>query len=417
MVKNFNITSSYYYDFLKQKCNDPFYIDCIKFELDCRIYYYGNHFLHSYESQTDYSARSILRNIYKKLSFEKNLTIADNTVISNAYFNLNNHLNLLGYTTSLPPWQVLEKYQEYQEYVKSTPFSRLITQDAISKFYDIYTSLKEFYSNTKIKALCVSNDLTMYDKISIQIFKDLGKPSFLFLHGFPGRYNIFDENRTNYLIVWGNKIKEKYIQIGFDQKKIFISGHPLYGSYKPPALKFGLDDILVLSTSLNGAQHSDKQRLSDRGHLILHLMKIESALKSIGIFSVRLRVHPSEDINWYLKFLDASFFIPDNDDLKTSLSKTSLVITPTSTVFLDAMMNGVTSVLFERAIEPNDTNSFPLVLPFDKSDSRISVAYNEDELVDILLKQKKTDSSILNDYIHPNFSIDFLKKLISSYKV
>jgi len=319
-----NLHNPYYYDFLQQHIDDYFYVDCIKYELDKRIYFYGNHFKYHYERSG--SLRTVLNKFYHKNKIQIVNTKHKNLIINNAYFGLDRYITGIGSATIPPPW-----------------IGR-------NSFYDRSQRTIQSYST--------------------------------------------------------------YLSVAFSADKIFVSGHPLYGSYEFPKLRFGLDNILVISTSVNGAQHSDQLRLVDRGTLILHLLKIEKALKRIGIKSVRLRVHPSEDIYWYLKHVDPVFFIPDKDNLKASLTKSSLVITPTSTVFLDAMINGVSGVLFERPIDNKDPNSSPLVPPFDKSDERILVAHTEDELTEILLRKPQTNLSILGDYISPNFSIDFMKALI-----
>jgi len=257
--------------------------------------------------------------------------------------------------------------------------------------------------------------MSPYEKMSVAIFKELGKKSFVFLHGLPGRYNNIDDNRADYLVVWGKKIKDLYVATGVDPDKIYISGHPGYGTYDFEKIKIrsGLDNILVLSKSMNGGQHSDGVRLSDRGNLILYLLKIEAVLKSIGVKSVRFRPHPSENIRWYYQYIDKNFFKTDNSaSISQSLRSSSMVIGPTSSVFIDSLMNGVNYMVFEPSIEKIDITNYPLVPPFDKSDPRVVVSFTEDELKTSLLNRDIVEISVLSDYVQDNFDISFIGELI-----
>ena len=64
----------------------------------------------------------------------------------------------------------------------------------------------------------------------------------------------------------------------------------------------------------------------------LHM--IGKVLKELG--AVELRMHPSENPDWYAKFIDTKFLI-DQDKLSASLANSTLVIGPVSTLFIDAI--------------------------------------------------------------------------------
>ncbi len=99
-----------------------------------------------------------------------------------------------------------------------------------------------------------------------KIFEEINKPSFIFLHGLPARMNNFDDNRTKYLIVWGEKIKDAYVNMGgFDPNKIFVSGNRNYKNYNTKELKFDFTDIVVLTCSMPGGQNTVKIQIIDRG--------------------------------------------------------------------------------------------------------------------------------------------------------
>jgi hypothetical protein len=274
--------------------------------------------------------------------------------------------------------------------------------------------LKTIYAQPEIKYLFVPNDMSHFERMSVKIFKQLGKKSFIFLHGLPGRYNNIDDNRSDYLVVWGSKIKELYIKGGIKPEKIFISGHPRYNQYKLSdiKLKTGWDNILLIGKSIGG-QHSDEIRLQDRGNILLYLWQIQSVLVQLGVSSVKFRPHPSMDIDWYYDFIDNDFFKQDLEkNINVSLKSSSLVIGPTSSVFLDALLAGVNYLVYEPVKNGKDIGNFPVVPPFDKSDPRVIVSQTMDQLKDALINNSLVDTSVILDYIEPNFDLNFIESVI-----
>jgi len=251
------------------------------------------------------------------------------------------------------------------------------------------------------------------ERIAIKVFKEIQKPSFLFSHGLPARYSSIADDRTDYLIVWGEKIKQHYIANGYSSNKIYVSGHPYYQALKKKELRFSLNNILVITKPLPGTQpYNDRSIYFDRGNLILYLYSIQTVLRKFGIKSVRFRPHPSENGLWYLQYIDTDFYQLDNDNLIDSLNKSYLIIGSTSTVILEAIYYGVNYVVYEPAINGVTLNGLPVVPPFDGTDSRLPVAKNEDELYSIIKDKITVDISIWNDYIKTPFDISFIKTLI-----
>jgi hypothetical protein len=249
--------------------------------------------------------------------------------------------------------------------------------------------------------------------MSIKIFKKLNKPSYVFLHGIPGRYNNIDENRTDYLVVWGKKIKQNFVKAGINEKKIIISGHPSYKNYDLSKIKLrtGLDKVLVLSKSMWLSPQGDGVQLADRGNIILYLLEIQEVLKRKNVKFVKFRPHPSENIDWYYKFISKDFFRPDlNSNITESINQSSLVIGSTSTSFLNSIMNNVNYIIYEPTNNKNDLLNFPLNPPFDNNDERAVVANSKEQLFEKIINNSIVDKEILLDYIDPNYNLDFLNK-------
>ena len=422
----------YLFDYLKENADiDKSKLDLLQYELDQRIYYYGDNFSNPKEKKISYiqniklKFKAFLKNIFTNYSIlTSQKVMSGKIVVSNAYFSVNQELAKQKINIFRPVHNIskdfgvasnLAVYKNYQKIDKAISLGdyKLLISDGFSQQLDEFTeSLKSYYSDIKVDALIVPNDLSFYEQLNIKIFKQLKKPSFIFLHGLPGRYNIYDDNQTDYLIVWGKKIKQNYVNIGFDANKILISGHPFYNKLDNGELRNSLDDILVLSVPLAGAQYRDDVRLSDRGNLIIYLCSIEKILKKFGVKQVRLRVHPSENIDWYYKFIDNNFFIADKIPLSDSLKRSTLVIGSMSTVFLEAMYYGVNYIIYEPTIGSLDLVGYNLVPPFDGSDSKALVAQNEVSLEQMIKERAVVDRTIFNDYIDTPFNINCITDLI-----
>ena len=404
--------------------------DCLKYELDKHIYYYGSQFKSPREKKI--SGKSMVKRQLKKkiefYNFLKSTTLkisakSKKRIISNAYFSTNSELQNLGYDVFSSPWsfsatQTITEWRffRYSRYFNQTfydgTFNELISADFGKKVKEFKSYLNLFYCKHEIDALFVPNDISFYENLSISVFEEIKKPSFIFLHGIPGRYNNIDENRASYLIVWGEKIKENYVRAGFNPQKILVSGHPYYRHLPQQNLRFSLDNVLVISKSMNGAQHSDQVRLTDRGNLLYYVYSIQNILKRLGIKRARLRLHPSESIDWYLRYIDTSFYSIDKSNLSDSIKASSVVIGPTSTVMLETVFYGVNYAIFEPIAEGLDLFNFPLVSPFDGKDPKIPIAINEGELLYLLKNRQQIEPSVLKDYIQTPFNLDFIKEYI-----
>ena len=136
------------------------------------------------------------------------------------------------------------------------------------------------------------------------------------------------------------------------------------------------------------------------------MYRLQGVLRSLGISRARLRPHPAESPLWYQEFIDNNFWSIDTEPLPESLQKSSLLIGPMSTVFIEAICNGVNYVIFEANDEyynPAGYLNLQPQCPFDGSDPRIPVARTETELVNIMNSRCAVEPSCLGDYIRPKF--------------
>ena len=405
-------------------------VDLLRYELDQRVYYYGQQFKNPLEGRTKRKSSVIhqVKSIVKKvlsIYLKKTRVTNGKRIVSNSYFSVNSELSKLGFDVYQPihsgflsadkleDFGLSREYKKVNNFIENGTFSELLSKE-FSQLLDNYrVYLLKYYSDNKVSALIVPNDIAFFELLNIQIFKELKRPSFIFLHGLPGRYNIYDDNQTDYIIVWGDKIKEHYVNVGFKPEKIIVSGHPYYKNTPPMVLRNNLENIVVLTKSMPGNQWRDEVRMADRGNLISYLYSIENVLKSIGVKKVLLRVHPSENIEWYYQFVDRSFFKPDKLDLKTTLCNATIIIGPTSSVFLESIYYGVNYLVYEPSFNNIDFFNYELVPPFDGSNKKVPVAKDEDTLKQMIVEKVLVDSSVFFEYVNPKFDMSFMKNILN----
>lgn len=71
-----------------------------------------------------------------------------------------------------------------------------------------------------------ANDMTAINRIAISACKNVGVKSMIYLHGLPaGSYNAIDNNRADYLCVWGDRMKELCVNAGVNANKVIVMGN------------------------------------------------------------------------------------------------------------------------------------------------------------------------------------------------
>lgn len=407
-----------FYTNLKSQTQTEF-LDLFGFDFQVKNGRYSEHFRANKQYYNNYIF--LLKQVLSKsidlhaFSKEKN-KIAH----SNAYFNPGNS-NQSEYTFIPLPWMKMNEINLFIELIRyRTRLEKLQTKDLISndlsrELHYIESQLTTYYSKNLNSIVCLSNDLHFYERLTIKIAKKLDIPSFLFNHGLPAIYNVEIDNRADYRVVWGNAVKQNYINAGFEKDKIFVSGHPIYSKIKKPIgqLKSSLNNILVITKNLWWGTPFSNNIYSDRSQLLNYLLQIEITLKELGVQKARFRVHPSENLSWYLQNVNNQFYIPDKiSDLNKSLAKTSLVIGPTSTVLIDSYFSNVNYIIFEPLDDRGlNYSGLPLVPPFDGSDKRISVSNTKEELKENLKNNRLISENLISDYIQSDYNISFLNDI------
>ena len=389
------------------------YIDYLKVDLDGYFYAYGENMNENYPMVRNISlcyyasflkrlltvekARANLRGKANVLSFVP----LPSTVVKQCDFNLLGSIVQPVGKEVVCSRNMIDFYFFYSRLIKGRPFNEILTVENCQRLEDYKWRMTEEYSKYDFKALFVGNGEPYLFKLHLDIFKELGIPSFIFLHGIPGIYDLETEKKADYLLVWGEQIRQNYVAAGFDPERVLVIGHPRYTDVpKIVELRNDLSNVLVTTTaSVSWSPHgweAAKFPIYDRSQIVLYCCSVQTVLQKLGVKHARLRVHPSVGKEWMMKFVDKDFFELDNAALQTSLQNSSLVIGPTSTVWLESILAGVNYIVYEPVF---DGEKKYLVPPFDGSDLFLKIAFSEIDLNERLRDKYQVNTQICSKYI------------------
>jgi hypothetical protein len=409
------------------------YIDFFKVELDFQIYisesYMSKGYFRNKKSSTEEKLKKFFQYANALLVKPQKNSSGNSSVLSTLKLSQKDTeiVSQLGFDMYSPIWHPLRKkniFGDYKTLKWHLKMQDIIKTEKFHKFLDkkFHTELEVFqeslvtqYKKQNFRALLLYTDQYFYSKYSIDIFKKMNRPSFIFSHGMPGIYSLEVDNRADYLMVWSEKIKQNYIDAGFDPSKVKVVGNPKYKNLdRKKILRSNLSDVLVIPpTSATWVQHEyDNTVITDPSTTALYLYMTQTVLQKLGLKKVRYRTHPTMNKEWVHAFLDQDFYVKDTQELEASLDRSSLVIGVNSTLLLEALIQGVNYILFDPK-QAGDINllGYKSVPPFDGSDDKLMIAEDEIELEKMIKANAQTDYSLVHDYIQ-DFDLSVLKELI-----
>jgi hypothetical protein len=260
--------------------------------------------------------------------------------------------------------------------------------------------------------LFVSEDMTFESRILIDVFKAMGKPSFLLSHG--GIHSFYGrgmDSRTDFVGQWGKIQIDGFVRNGYEKSRFLNIGHPHYRTI-PTKLRFSLDKILVLTRSIQGSSLLGSPHMEDRGRAITYLLRIKDVLTSLGVQQARLRPHPSENTDWYMSFFSDKFFTIDSDPLDLSLAKSSLVVGPLSTVIIDSICNGVNYTLFEPVVSGKNILGCATASPLDTLGDGFPWAKSTEDLSRLIQHRLAISNNVAQNICKVPFDSSELRSII-----
>lgn len=389
-------------------------LNWLKDELDERIYYYGPNFKYPHDIKQQLRSKFDLSNVFRfiKYAYFKVSINYKGAIISNAYFNVGNKISEMGYKVLSPPWVTGGLSQNGLKTIclfGQSDFNYFLSDEFEKKIKALRDELREFLINNKTPFVLLSNDVAPIHRLIIDICREIGTPTGVFLHGLPACYNAVDGSRADYLFVWGEKIKDNFVRYGA-KTNIVVTGHPSFSCYKSE--HNASRDIIVLSQAISGSQsQSDRYQIEDRGLSVQYIYSVEKVLKKMGYTKAVLRVHPSENPMWYEEIMDKSFYMIDKRPLKETLCYANFIVGPISTVILDAVYSEIPYYSF--IIDPKtNPNAYEIVPPFNNIS--FPASFSEDILEDNIRKNNYVKKEHFDGYINSEFDISKIVSLVKN---
>lgn len=413
----------YYTEKLQEKYISADILDLI---YNKKVYGYGNQLQFNNENWLSLKKNfyeNFFREIYcyyKIISKTPIRNQGKNHILSSAYFGVNSYLRDEGYDVYDGPWRVngstnfirdldfIHSYYSFLRRVEQSTFINLTSEKTQCDLERLLYKTREVLRKYGFSAFIANSTRTFGNRLPLRAAKQEGIPTVVFLHGLPTADYDDEPDKSDYLIVWSEKIKENAIKYShYPSSRIYVSGHPSYKSTSVVIKQPTLDNILIICPST-----SDSWNI-DRGNMLYYLSSVGEVLKKHGVKSVRFRPHPHEDPYWYLNFLDKSFFVVDRRPIDKAISDSSLLIGTTSTVLLESLYKGVNYIVFNPLDEMgNDIYNRKRIAPFDGSDIYLPVANTLADLDYMISNKICVNPKLLEEYIQTPFDISFLKQLI-----
>lgn len=405
------------------------HIELIKYELGSIMSHFGEHFIAPKEGQKkDRIENNILRDYleYFATKFAKQKYSTDNKkrVLSSAASAWNTNIRECGYYVERPPWDFRRDFQidcslklymltkKIKRKLQNSDFNYLISKDFFLIVDRYYSLLKEYCSSKSYDALVLLQYNGFFEKVITKIFRELNKPVIFWHHGgIPANYDLEHQKRADYFIIMGQRQVNDFIKVGYDPTKFLVSGHPIYNS-TPEFFKFKLDQVLVITKAVEGYSPLETSNLDHRGNSLMYLASVQKVLQKLGVEKAILRPHPSENYNWYKKFIDNSFYCQDKLDLTSSLKRATLVVGPISTTIIDSLYHGVNYVVYEPVINNLTILGHQVTPPLDGKDPNFPVAHSEKQLEEIITEERKIAIEVYNEFSKTPRDISFLSNII-----
>lgn len=399
------------------------YIEYFKIEMDWFIYNYGEHISKSHQKKQPngvmgwlYRFKQDVCSLQTKFVDNGKSNILSKYILPELTDNYNFYSSILtpnGSNNIIGSLEAIRFRERKQRIINAGRFFDFLDKDFIEKTEKLKFSLKSQFESYNFKGGIFHTDQYFDTKFLIDIFKEMQIPTLLLLHGLPSSYCLDLDNRTDYLCVWGGRIKDHYINAGFDASKIYVTGNRKYSKIpKEMNLRNSYDDVLVIPPSavLLHQNTWGVPTLIDRSVGALYLHMLEKVLKKLGIKKARYRIHPSLDKAWTHQFVDSGFYTVDDKPLTESLNKATLVIGSASSMLFDAIAHGVNYIMFEPQEEGRSLLGEKLIPPFDGADGLL-VAKDLDDLENMLRTKFQNTFESVNGYIEP-FNPSIIKNLL-----
>ncbi|MBI4789821.1 MAG: hypothetical protein HY782_22540 [Chloroflexi bacterium] len=202
----------------------------------------------------------------------------------------------------------------------------------------------------EIDLILVPFDAPPVQRMLIEVGRALDIPSMVVLHGLPGAYNARYNCCADYFASWGPATIEIYKTLGCSTTNMRVTGSPKLDTYLPipKRPRIPVRSILILTNPQDYSSTLPAE--DDPEHYIFTVL---AACRDLRECEFVVRPHPAESPiryrDWLAPLALPNLSIQARTPIETLLAQADLVITPVSTVALEAMALGIPILWFDVA--------------------------------------------------------------------
>ena len=294
---------------------------------------------------------------------------------------------------------------------------RRVFPDKIDLIDAIYRMMKL----TKPSLIISIPGITPVERAIFRAAAKLAIPTLVIQHGLTGAKRTQQIVHSKYASVWGNAQKDWYAKFGNEKNRIFVTGNPNYDKLLAGNLNFmkieylcnelGLDSqkgIFVLATNVTTTippPFFSACRVEDEGEITFRA--ILRALEKFKDKQLVVKPHPSETKQLYLDTLQEFPHLRERVkvvkqiDLYSLLNECELLLTPGSTVALEAM-------ILEKPVLIINLTKRDLSIPFAEYGAGLEISDETDLVPTIKLllfdknfwhKMRKGQENFIRDFV------------------
>lgn len=225
----------------------------------------------------------------------------------------------------------------------------------------------------KVSAYLATHEFPKTEAALIQLCNSRDIPTFVLQHAFyrtynqPGQINsisaAYGNLRASKVLAWGKKTAGDLKSLGLKQSRIKIVGNPKYqttlSSFQIKKLPNQEREVLVVFFLIS-ASYTNSKTINKK---LLNLA--EYTLENTN-YRVKIKPHPLNYIEHYKEevsrldnFTNFDGLYSNRETITQSLQEASLCIAENSTVYFEALINGIPCLILNSELAPNLLNNDP----------------------------------------------------------
>jgi len=185
------------------------------------------------------------------------------------------------------------------------PYLDEIVHSDFSKCISQIDTLIDYFPKYNIKLIVVYNDLIKRQRMLVDVANDYGINTLVVQHGLYADPDFPDKLRAKFLALWGDYDREVSIKEGVPANHISITGNPYFDELKNIVIDENINcersericKILVITSTENR-----KSSFGEKCSPEQYITTVFDAIQKLKFRTeVKVKVHPSEDLDYYKK--------------------------------------------------------------------------------------------------------------------